>query len=121
MPSSSPMPTSAHSQLLLSRPTQRRPWPSHLCVSYISTYSTKNRRFSAFLVFTVALHLSFSYTSAVMLNFVKLEADKIVLTAWIAFFSCAATDTMIAVALLSTFIRMNTATAMRDSTHRWVD
>ncbi|KAJ7728646.1 hypothetical protein B0H16DRAFT_1777444 [Mycena metata] len=88
---------------------------SFLCLLYFNL--TKNRPFSAFLVFTIALHLTVSWTSAIMLNFVKSEPDKVILTAQIGAFSCAATDTMIAVALLSTFIRMNTATAMRDSTH----
>ncbi|KAJ7034276.1 hypothetical protein C8F04DRAFT_578277 [Mycena alexandri] len=86
-----------------------------LCSLYFNL--TKNRRLSTFLVFTIALHVTFSYTSAIMLLFNLLQPGKVILTAKIGTISCAATDAMIAAALLNTFIGMETTIAVRDSTH----
>ncbi|KAJ7229524.1 hypothetical protein B0H12DRAFT_224941 [Mycena haematopus] len=86
-----------------------------LCSLYFNL--TKIRLITAILVFTIAVHLVFSYTSAILVVTTWSPMGWALLTSKIGAISCAVTDSMIAAALLDTFIRLDKTSAFRVSMH----
>ncbi|KAJ7869965.1 hypothetical protein B0H13DRAFT_2062335 [Mycena leptocephala] len=83
-----------------------------LCVMYFTL--TMKRVISAILVSSIVVHLVFSYVSAILM--LTNSMGWAILFSKIGAISCAVTDSMIAAALLYTFIRMEKSTS-RESTH----
>ncbi|KAF7353464.1 hypothetical protein MSAN_01535700 [Mycena sanguinolenta] len=86
-----------------------------LCTLYFNL--TRRRTISAFLIFTIVVHLGFSYASAILVVVNGTPMGWAMLTSKIGAISCAVTDSMIAAALLDTFIRLDKTSAFRVSTH----
>ncbi|KAJ7350005.1 hypothetical protein DFH08DRAFT_807329 [Mycena albidolilacea] len=85
-----------------------------LCALYFNL--TKRRVISAILVFGIVVQFAFSYASVVLIVVTGSPFGWAMLASRIAAISSSVTDSIIAAALLDTFIRMN-ATAFRASTH----
>ncbi|KAF7344966.1 hypothetical protein MVEN_01659300 [Mycena venus] len=86
-----------------------------LCALYFNL--TKRRVITVLLVFSIVAHLSFSCASAVLVVVTGSPLGWALITSKIGAISCAATDSMIAAALLHIFIRMDATSAFRGSTH----
>ncbi|KAF8214252.1 hypothetical protein K438DRAFT_1956339 [Mycena galopus ATCC 62051] len=86
-----------------------------LCALYFNL--TKRRVITVLLVFSIVTHLAFSYASAVLVVATGSTLGWAMMTSKIGAISCAATDSMIAAALLHTFIQMDTTSAFKGSTH----
>ncbi|KAJ7844961.1 hypothetical protein B0H13DRAFT_2096020 [Mycena leptocephala] len=86
-----------------------------LCALYFNL--TKRRVISAILLFGIVVQLAFSYASAVLILATGSPYGWAMLAARIGAISCAVVDSMIAATLLYTFIRMDTTSAFRASTH----
>ncbi|KAJ7674063.1 hypothetical protein DFH06DRAFT_1292792 [Mycena polygramma] len=85
-----------------------------LCYLYFSL--TKQKLVTAFLVFSVAVHLAFSYASAMLVLVRDTPFGSSILTSKIGAIACAATDIMIASALMFTFVRFERTIVVRVST-----
>ncbi|KAJ7763166.1 hypothetical protein DFH07DRAFT_399205 [Mycena maculata] len=87
-----------------------------LCYLYFAL--TKNRITAGFLVSSIAVHLGATYASAILVLKTGSPEGAAYLTSKIGAISCAATDVMIASALMYTFIRLgNDDGPVRTSTH----
>ncbi|KAJ6472405.1 hypothetical protein C8R45DRAFT_411219 [Mycena sanguinolenta] len=86
-----------------------------LCTLYFNL--TRRRTVSTILIFTILVHLAFSYASAILVVATRSPRGWALLTTKIGAISCAVTDSMIAAALLDTFIRLDKTSAFRVSTH----
>ncbi|KAJ7814933.1 hypothetical protein B0H13DRAFT_2139061 [Mycena leptocephala] len=75
------------------------------------------RVISAILLLGIVVQLAFSYASAVLILATGSPYGWAMLAARIGAISCAVVDSMIAATLLYTFIRMDTTSAFRASTH----
>ncbi|KAJ7240406.1 hypothetical protein B0H12DRAFT_1134797 [Mycena haematopus] len=84
-----------------------------LCYVYFSL--TKRRVVTAFLLFCVAVHLVFSYMSAIMILVNNTTFGLPILTSKIGAISCAVTDVMIAACLLFTFLGFKKTIVIRVS------
>ncbi|KAJ7729409.1 hypothetical protein DFH07DRAFT_969544 [Mycena maculata] len=85
-----------------------------MCYLYFSL--TKNWVISGFLVSSIGLHLGASYASAILILKTESAEGGALLASKIGAIACAATDGMIASALLYTFIVMEKTSAFRVST-----
>ncbi|KAJ6551938.1 hypothetical protein B0H19DRAFT_1159413 [Mycena capillaripes] len=85
-----------------------------LCYLYFNL--SKQRIISAFLVFSVVVHLAFTYASAILVVAKNTPLGSSILTSKIGAIACAVTDIMIAAALLYTFIRFEKTIVVRVST-----
>ncbi|KAJ7450096.1 hypothetical protein B0H11DRAFT_2289440 [Mycena galericulata] len=83
---------------------------------YLFFTLTKQRLISVFLVCCIALHLSASYASGILTIQQQSPLGPAFLTSKLGAISCAVTDILIAAALLHTFIRMESTSAVRVST-----
>ncbi|KAJ7480201.1 hypothetical protein B0H11DRAFT_2233330 [Mycena galericulata] len=86
----------------------------YLC--YLFFALTKQRFISVFLVCCIALHLSALYASGILIIQQQNPGGPAFTTTKIGAISCAATDILIAAALLHTFTRMQSTSAVRVST-----
>ncbi|KAF7368728.1 hypothetical protein MVEN_00197500 [Mycena venus] len=84
-----------------------------LCFLYFSL--TKKRMITVFLVFCVAVHLGFSYASAILILVNNTPLGSSFLTSKMGAISCAVTDVMVAAALLFTFVRFQKTIVIRVS------
>ncbi|KAJ7058895.1 hypothetical protein C8F01DRAFT_1232486 [Mycena amicta] len=88
-----------------------------LFLTYIFFALTKQKLITAFLIVCVFVHLAFSYASAGLVLTTHSPFGAALLTTDVGAITCAATDILIASVLLFTFIRLDTRTAVRQSTH----
>ncbi|KAJ7869978.1 hypothetical protein B0H13DRAFT_2062365 [Mycena leptocephala] len=86
-----------------------------LCALYFNL--TKRRVLSAILLFGIVVQLAFGYASAVLMLATGSPFGWAMLAGRIGAILCVVTDSMIAAALLYTFIRMDATSAFRTSTH----
>ncbi|KAJ6462132.1 hypothetical protein C8R45DRAFT_1178568 [Mycena sanguinolenta] len=87
----------------------------YLCALYFTL--TKRRVISAILLLGIMVQLALGYASAVLMLVTGSPFGWAMLAGRIGSISCAVMDSMIAAALLYTFIRMDTTSAFRASTH----
>ncbi|KAJ6551937.1 hypothetical protein B0H19DRAFT_1159407 [Mycena capillaripes] len=85
-----------------------------LCYLYFNL--TKQRMIAALLVFSVVVHLAFTYASAILVVAKNTPLGSSILTSKMGAIACAVTDIMIAAALLCTFIRFEKTIVIRVST-----
>ncbi|KAJ7916125.1 hypothetical protein B0H13DRAFT_1998363 [Mycena leptocephala] len=85
-----------------------------LCNLYFNL--TKRRTISVFLVLCIAVHLGFSYASAILVLVNNTPLGSSFLTTKIGIISCAVTDILIATALLYTFVRIDKTMIVQSST-----
>ncbi|KAJ7916124.1 hypothetical protein B0H13DRAFT_1998362 [Mycena leptocephala] len=85
-----------------------------LCNLYFNL--TKRRTISVFLVLCIAVHLGFSYASAILVLVNNTPLGSSFLTTKIGIISCAVTDILIASALLYTFVRIDKTMVVQSST-----
>ncbi|KAF7325078.1 hypothetical protein MKEN_00550600 [Mycena kentingensis (nom. inval.)] len=78
---------------------------------------TKQRILTAFLVVSIFAHAGFSYASAGILLATQSPLGMALETSKIGGITCAVTDILIAIALTTTFIRLDTHYAFRRTTH----
>ncbi|KAF7368727.1 hypothetical protein MVEN_00197400 [Mycena venus] len=83
---------------------------------YLYFNLTKRRILSGFLVFSVAVHLAFSYSSGALILANNTAQGSSFLTSKMGAIACAATDIMIATALVHTFARFEKTMTVRVST-----
>ncbi|KAJ7474849.1 hypothetical protein FB451DRAFT_276961 [Mycena latifolia] len=86
-----------------------------LCSLYYAL--TKRWLITSILVTFVAVHLAFSYASAILILKTGSPGGAAFLTTKLGAILCAVTDIMIAATLLYTFIRMEITSAVRARTH----